>query len=225
MTTRRSATAATAAFTLSGILFFLYPALRPWTDETTLDGAEAMASTSWVAAHTAGILGFILLIAAMAALAFLAPVAARRPAFLAAISTWLGASLVLPYYGVEAFGAQVIGGRAVEDGDATMLTMVEDFRYGPVAVTMFTFGLLLLAVAGIAVAFALWNQGTLARTAGLLLATGLVLYLPQFFGTPAMRIVHGLMLGLGCLALAAFTWRSRIPAAETSSAGRVVRAA
>jgi hypothetical protein len=32
---------------------------RPYTDETTLDGARAFTSTAWVASHVMGMLGFI----------------------------------------------------------------------------------------------------------------------------------------------------------------------
>ena len=51
--------AAAVALAVAGILFVLYPALRPYTDETTLDGARAFTSTAWVASHVMGMLGFI----------------------------------------------------------------------------------------------------------------------------------------------------------------------
>ena len=36
---------------------------------------------------------------------------------------------------------------------------------------------------------------------------GLLLYLPQFFASPAVRIGHGLLLGLGCVAVAVVSAR------------------
>jgi hypothetical protein len=41
-----------AALATAGVLFLLYPAVRPWEDESTLDGAtKAMSSGAWVASH------------------------------------------------------------------------------------------------------------------------------------------------------------------------------
>ena len=49
------------ALAVAGILFILYPATRPWQDETTVDGAiRSMSSNWWVAAHVFAMLGFIL---------------------------------------------------------------------------------------------------------------------------------------------------------------------
>jgi len=49
------------ALAAAGLLFFAYPALRPWHDEGTVAGATAsMSSTAWVTAHFFAMLGFIL---------------------------------------------------------------------------------------------------------------------------------------------------------------------
>jgi hypothetical protein len=37
---------------------------------------------------------------------------------------------------------------------------------------------------------------------GVVFAAGAVLYLPQFFADPALRIAHGVLLAIGCLVLA-----------------------
>ena len=48
------------ALAVAGALFILYPAVRPWHDESTVDGATAsMSSPAWVAAHFFAMLGFI----------------------------------------------------------------------------------------------------------------------------------------------------------------------
>lgn len=40
------------ALAVAGVLFVLYPAVRPWQDESTVEGAiKAMSSGAWVAAH------------------------------------------------------------------------------------------------------------------------------------------------------------------------------
>lgn len=41
----------------------------------------------------------------------------------------------------------------------------------------------------------LWAGGI--RIGAVLVGFGMVLYLPQFFGPPWMRIAHGLILGIG----------------------------
>jgi hypothetical protein len=51
--------AAAVALAVAGILFVLYPALRPYTDESTLDGARAFTSTAWVASHVMGMIGVL----------------------------------------------------------------------------------------------------------------------------------------------------------------------
>ncbi|PZS17460.1 MAG: hypothetical protein DLM60_13770 [Pseudonocardiales bacterium] len=49
------------AFGAAGVLFLLYPAVRPWNDETTAAGAlRSMGSSAWVAAHLFAMIGFIL---------------------------------------------------------------------------------------------------------------------------------------------------------------------
>ena len=47
---------AALSLAVSGILFVLYPAIRPFSDESSLQGALAFASPSWVLAHTLAML-------------------------------------------------------------------------------------------------------------------------------------------------------------------------
>ena len=49
------------ALAISGIFFLLYPALRPFSDETSLEGAKAFASNRWLAAHMLAMVAFTLL--------------------------------------------------------------------------------------------------------------------------------------------------------------------
>lgn len=218
MTHRRPNAHLTAATLLAtGVLFTLYPALRPYTDETTLEGAAAFTSTAWVLSHTAGMFGFILLAYGVHALTTAIP---GRAAGAASILTWLGGSLVLPYYGAEAFGLQVIGARAVTDGDVSLLQMADAFRFAPLPMALFGTGLVLLAVAGVLVAITLWRSSTVHRLGGLLLGLGLVGYLPQFFAPPGGRIAHGVLLGLGCLMLGAAVLRARERRVDPSLARR-----
>jgi len=186
---------AAAALALAGLLFLLYPALRPWHDETTAAGAAAsMGSSAWVAAHFFAMIGFILVPLGMLALKPIAP----------AIVFWIGSGLVLPYYGAEDFGLHVF---ATREGD--LLAAVEAVRYQPVAVAMFGVGLLLIAVGAILTAVAWWNEGGLARWGSLIFAIAFTAYLPQFFTPAPVRIAHGVLVAIGCLAIAASLWQSR----------------
>jgi len=76
---------------LAGILFVLYPAVRPFSDETSLQGAQAFASTAWILAHTLAILGFILLAWGIFTLfTLLQGTTAERPMVWGLALSWLG---------------------------------------------------------------------------------------------------------------------------------------
>lgn len=181
-----------AAFALAGVLFLAYPAVRPWHDETTVSGATAsMSSNAWVAAHFFAMAGFILLPLGLMALTTLTSgTRAHRPASAATVTTWIGAGLTLPYYGAEDFGLHAIAAQP------NLVDLAGSVRYNPVAITMFGLGLLTMAAGAVMVAI------RLRSVPAILFATGFVLFLPQFFAPPAVRIVHGVLLAVGCVWLA-----------------------
>src|SRR5437667_7585073 len=82
---------------VSGILFVLYPLLRPFSDESSLQGAEAFASTAWILAHLLAVVGFILLALGLLGLLglhiALQNTAVERLAFLALVLSWIGVGL------------------------------------------------------------------------------------------------------------------------------------
>jgi hypothetical protein len=193
---------------LAGASFLLYPAVRPYGDETTLDGARGMASSAWIAAHLFAVAGFILLALSLQALyAVLRPTTGGPLAARALVVTWLGVGLTLPYYGVEVFGAHVIAQRAVATGDAGVLDMVNEFRFNPAAIALFASGLLLLAVGMVLAAIAIWRSQLLPRWSGVPAAIGFALFIPQFFASAEVRIAHGAVIAAGCAWLAATLWR------------------
>lgn len=198
------------ALTVAGVLFVAYPALRPFSDEKTLLAAAAYASNAWTVSHVLGMLAFVGLGLGLLSLLFaLAPY--RRSARLAcwAVATgWVGAALTLTYYGAEAYGLRVVGRAALAAGDASLLDLVHQIRYGP-GVVLFGAGLLLLAVAGVLAGAAVWRSRALPRWAGVVLALGLVLYIPQYWGTQPVRVAHGVLLAAGCIGLAVGLWRAR----------------
>jgi hypothetical protein len=195
------------AFVAAGLTFLLFPLLRPWPDETvaTAELATAFASDRWVVAHLCGILGLALLAPAFLGLRSTLAQAGVGAATWALVTAWTGAGLAALYFGAEIFGIRTIAEAALRDGDLGLLADIEVLRMQPWAVTLFAAGLLLLAVSGVLVGIALWRAGTRLRWAGLPLAIGLVLVLPQFFGGPELRITHGFLFAAGCVLVAVVT--------------------
>ncbi|BCB77671.1 hypothetical protein GCM10022251_63870 [Phytohabitans flavus] len=199
------------ALAAAGVLFLLYPAVRPWHDESTVDGAVAsMGSGAWVASHAFAMVGFVLAALGLLALRDLV----RGPlATAAVVTTWIGAGLVLPYYGAEDFGLHAIARQYSDGGSFDFLAAVDAVRYQPVAVTMFGVGLLVLALGGVLAAVTVWRSGLLPRSSGLAFGLGLLLFLPQFFTPPPVRVAHGVLLAVGCVWLAVALWRAHPRAA------------
>lgn len=200
-----------AAFAAGGVLFLIYPAVRPSGDD-----AGAMASGAWVGGHLAAMIGFIL--TGLAVLA-LHQVLGDRLSLRAAVVTWVGAGLTLPYYGAEDFGLNVIARRSLRDHAPALMELAEEFRYGPVAMTMFAAGLALLGVGAVMAAVAVWRSGALARWSGVPFAAGFALFIPQFFGPYSLRIAHGALIAVGGLWLAVELWRARSTAPSSPTRG------
>src|SRR5919197_292161 len=130
-----------SAFVVAGILFLLYLAIRPFSDEVTLSGAAAFASPAWLVAHSLAMAGFVLLVLGL-------------------------------------FGLHV------------------QMRGTPGTGLALAAGTILFAVA-------IWRSGTLVRWSGMPLAAGFVLFLPQFFASQPLRIVHGALIAAAGFVLAA----------------------
>lgn len=193
-----------AGLVVAGLAFAAYPALRPYGPESGLEGAADFASTAWLASHVLGMVGFVALALALRAAAVDPPWPwAGQPLRRAETRMWLAVALLLPYYGAEAYGLNEIGRHAVDRADPAVLEIADAFRYAPWEVGSFTVGLLLLVLVGGRLAHGLWYAGRMGRAGGLLAGLGLATYLPQFFGTPEIRVAHGLVLGLGLLLVAA----------------------
>ncbi len=174
------ASLARAAWIVAAVLFVAYPVLRPYGDATPDGMAAAFASPAWLVAHLAAVAGFV------AVGVGLTRVSA------AATAIWTaGTALVLPYYGAETFALHGLAGML---SGAQLAAAAEAVRGGPVAMTCFGAGLVLLAVAAVVTAVR-------ERVIALPFAAAMLLFLPQFFADPALRIAHGVLLGLGCVLL------------------------
>ena len=196
-----------AALAVAGIVFVLYPLIRPFSDETSLQGAAAFASTAWIVAHMLAMAGFILLMLGLLGLhGALQNTGVERLAFRALVAGLVGVGLTLPFYGGEAFGLHAIGQEALSRHDVTLMKAAEVVRTGPQLV-MFLVGLLLIGVSAIMVATAVWKSRVLPKWSGVPFALGFALYIPQFFGTQPIRVAHGLLVTAGCLWIAASLWQ------------------
>lgn len=188
------------ALLTAGVLFLLYPALRPWGDQTPgLASAQAFAEPLWPLSHYAGVLGFMLVPVGL--LAVHARIGGRL-ATVALATIWLGVGLVLPFYGAEAFALHAVGMHVVASGEIPLLSLVDAVRDGSLQVTTFGLGLLLLGLGALLTSVAVWRSRGMPRGSAVLFAAGFVLYLPQFFGPPALRIAHGALVLIGCAVLA-----------------------
>jgi TM2 domain-containing membrane protein YozV len=196
-----------AALVAAGVLFVLYPAIRPFSDEISMQGARAFASTAWVAAHVLAMGGFIALTLGLLGLHQLlwgTPVEGRS--FRALVLGWAGAGLTLTFYGAEAYGLHVIGREALREHSPSVLALASEVRHGP-GLVVFVGGLVLLAGGVIVMATAVWRSRILPRWTGVPVAVGFAFYLPQFAATQPVRIAHGLLIAVGCLWLGVTMWR------------------
>ena len=188
-----------ASFALSGLFFLLYPAIRPFSSEVGLDGARAFASSRWIVAHALGILGFVLLaLAGFGLYERLRDTAVGSRMLRATLLLWLGAGLTIPYDGAEVFGLHAVGQQALSQNDPALVKpLIHAIRW-EAGIWFVIIGLILLAVGAIVAATAVWRSGSIQRWAGVPLAAGLVLYIPQFAGPQSIRIAHGLLMLMGC---------------------------
>jgi hypothetical protein len=199
------------ALALSGVLFFLYPVVRPWHDESTVAGAmTSMRSDAWVVAHLFGMLALILMPLGMLALSgLLARSRSGGLALAATVIMWVGAGLTLPYYGAEDFALHAIANQVRSGATLDFLGLVDAIRFGAVAATTFAIGLILLGVGGVVAAASIWRTAILPRFSGVPLAIGLVLLIPQFYLPGWARIAHGVLVAIGLVWLAVALWTRR----------------
>jgi hypothetical protein len=189
----------------SGVFFLLFPVVRPFFNESSLQGAQEFASTQWVVAHSLGMGGFILL-----ALGFLGlyirlhETQIEQWTFRGLVLSWVGVGLTLPFFGAEAFSLQVIGRAAADQSNAALIPLVNQVRFGPGIMFVLT-GLVLVAVATIIMASVVWKSVILPKWSGVPLAIGFTIYIPQLQGDPVfqpIRIAVGLVILFGCSWLA-----------------------
>jgi hypothetical protein len=198
---------AAAGLLFAGACFVVYPAIRPFSDEVTMQGAAAFASTEWLIAHVLAMLGFVLTALGTSGLRLaLTATPAERVAFRAAILTAIGVGLTLPFYGAEAFGLHAIGQAALRENSTTILAISTEVR-GGIGLALFLSGLAVLGLGAVLAAIAVRRSGVMFGWSGVPFAIGFALYIPQFFGTQPIRVAHGVLVAVGCLWIAYGMWR------------------
>jgi len=195
------------ALAIAGILFVLYPALRPFSDEVSLQGAAAFASSNWLLAHILAMVTFTLLpIGLLGLFLSLQETVVNRLGYWALVLAMVGVGLTLPFYGGEAYGLHAIGQEALRQQSADVLDIAAVVRAGT-GLSIFLIGLILLAISAILVAIMVGKSGKYSKWSGVPLAVGVSLYIPQFFFAQPIRVAHGILVAIGCLWLAADLWR------------------
>ena len=213
----RGFTSAGLPLLLAGVCFALYPALRPFSDEKSLNGARAFASTRWLVAHSLGIAAFILLaVGLFAVYEHIQDTTAHRTARAGLLLSWIGVGLVLPYYGAEVFGLHAAGQQALTTGDTgTFDTLIHAIRW-EAGIWFIIAGLLLLAAGTITFAVAVWRSAALPRWSAIPLAALTALYIPQFAASQPIRVTYGILLAGACLILAWAARSASVTAPQTS---------
>lgn len=208
---------AAALFALVGVLFVVYPLVRPYAAGGAPDGRAEFASPSWLVAHLAAVGGFIAFGLALVALSgLLKGTGGERAAVVAVATSWIGTGLTLPYYGAETFALHALGGSDLDENAVTTLT--ESVRMGLAQATLFATGLLLVAVGAAAAAVAIARSRLLAGWAGIPMAVGFALFIPQFYVDAPLRIGHGVFIGFGCAVVALGVLRSQSPRSTMTGA-------
>lgn len=198
---------ASLSFALAGPLFVLYPAIRPFSDETSLNGAAAFGSTAWVVAHSMAIAAFVLLVLGIfGTYLFFQATAGEKAALIAVVLSWIGVGLTLPFYGAEVFGLHAIGQEALKQNNPSLVSLAASVRGEP-GIWFIILGLLLLEIGIVAFAIAIWSARALVRWSGIPLAVGFAFYLPQFSAPQWLRVAHGFLITISCALIAWALWR------------------
>ena len=188
-----------ALLIIAAAAFAIYPILRGSGPEDGLTGARLYARTAWLVAHGLGMIGFVSIAYGL-----------RRLDRIASALALAGAFLVLPYYGAEAFGLHALGTVALSTDDAGMIAAADVFRFQPAALVIFAAGLIMLAGCGVRLLILIRRSDRTTSLIGrAVTGLGLIAYLPQFFLPIEGRILHGLLLALGLILLAAGARNSR----------------
>jgi len=200
------------ALGLATFLLALFPLVRPFFPLDVFEpergitvASPAFVSTAWIGSHYLAMLGFVLLQLGLLGLyGFHAGSAAERLALRGLVWCLPGVALILPAFGVEAYTMPIVG--RLHLAGATGLAPIIALTYrGPMTVVLLL-GQLGLAIGAFTFAAAIRRDGRLPTWAGFVLAIGLAFWLPML--PRPVRVIDGLLIGLGGIPLAWKMWRA-----------------
>jgi len=199
------------ALGLSSMLLGVFPLIRPFfrldvfaPEATLASAAPAVVSAPWLIGHLMAMSGFILLLGAIPALYIRVATDGDEPRlFRAMVFSMAGIALVLPMFGVESYALPAIG-RIYLGGQAGIAPVIALIYRGPGTVVMLL-GLLLLAIGVLALASAVRRRRELPGWAAITWAVGLAAWLPLL--PRPVRVLDGLLIGVGGIRLAAAIWQ------------------
>lgn len=202
----------------SALLLAVFPLLRPFfrldVFSPTLAAVASgpLASAPWIIAHLVLMLGFALLpLGLLGVASALADDGAQRSARRGLLGAITGVMLVMPAVGVETFAMPLVGQLYLDGVEGVAPALARIYR-GPMTLVMLV-GLLLLAAGAIDLARAAWRSTALPRWGAVWLAAGLALWVPLL--PRPVRVLDGVLIGLGGVWLALGLWRAAAPRAAT----------
>ena len=200
------------ALGLATLLLAIFPLVRPFFPLDVFEpergiafASPAFVSTAWIGSHYLAMLGFVLLQLGLLGLyGFHAGSGSERLALRGLVWCLPGAALILPAFGVEAYTMPIVG--RLQLAGATGLAPIISLTYrGPMTIVLLL-AQLALAVGAFTLAVTIRRGGRLSSWAGFVLAIGLACWLPML--PRPVRVVDGLLIGLGGIPLAWKMWRT-----------------
>lgn len=216
MTTAHSMRIPAGALVLgaAALLLAIFPLIRPFFALNVFDPERAIAlaspafvSIAWSLSHFLAMLGFVLLQGgALALYGFHAGSVGERPAFRGLVWSIPGVALILPAFGVEAYTMPIVGELHLV-GAPGLAPLIALMYRGPMTMVLLL-GQICLAVGSFSFAVAIRRDGRLPSWAGMVFAIGLAFWLPML--PKPLRIIDGLLIGIGGIPLAWTMWRKSV---------------
>ncbi|MBA8796030.1 hypothetical protein FHX74_003671 [Friedmanniella endophytica] len=192
------------ALAVAGLLFALFPVLRPFAaDAAGLTAADGWSSPAWLVAHLCAIVGYVA--AGFGVLGLrdaLAGFLGGRVAGAALAVWWAGAGLVLAALGAEAFGLGTLGDWIERTRQFDLVALGGALDHGQPRFGLHLAGLALLGVAGVLVALAVLRSDAMPPGAGVLFGLAFVAAPVQLVAPTWVQVLLGIVTALGCLVLA-----------------------
>ena len=196
---------------VSSLLFAAFPLIRPFfpyapeTAEELAQVAAGLTDPLWVVSHLLAAVALSLLVFVMLTMyALFAGTRSEGKSFVAAILGVTGIALLLVVIGAETFGLSAVA-EAYVRGQATDLDALTKLVRTPVQFALLLPGLISLAASAITFVVVNGKERVLARWGLVVYAIGLTLWLPIM---PEMvRLIDGLLIGVGGVWLSAACWR------------------